>query len=185
MGEMSETIGKLIENLNQFVDLLKTNLLAVSTSLAIFSGLVLILPESLFSYFYLVDLRHNYLPVLGAIAFTSWLLTILLVLYRVLSVINIFARGYLFELSRLTPDECSRLNHFIRNKSLTATFNTTDGVVYMLQDKGLIYKAQSKEITEHCEQDFHIYRWIYSKLINRPEIITNKIDNGKGKSSDG
>lgn len=181
---MSEIIGKLIENLNQFVDLLKSNLLAVSIFLAIFSGLILILPESIFLYFYLVDLRQNYLPILGAIAFTSSVLTILLILYRLLAVLYIYIRGNLYELSRLTPDECSRLNHFILNMSLTTTFNTTDGVVCMLQEKGLIYKAQSKEVTVHYEQDFHIYRWIYTKLINHPEIITSKINSEKGKSSD-
>jgi hypothetical protein len=184
MDEMLELIGKLIENLNQFVDLLKSNLLAVSISLAIFSGLILMLPESLFSRIYLVDLRQNYLPILGAVAFISCFLTILLILYRLLAVFYLYSRGSLFELPRLTQEECSRLNHFIQNKSLTETFNTTDGVIYMLQDKGLIYKAQSKEVTVHYEQDFHIYRWIYSKLISHPEIITRKISNDKGKSNE-
>jgi len=79
----------------------------------------------------------------------------------------------------LTFEECNRVNHFISNKSLTATFNTTDGVVYMLQDKGLIYKAQSVMVAEHYEQDSHIYRWIYSKLTKYPELITEKIKNSK------
>lgn len=183
MGEMLEIIAKVIENLNQFVDLLKSNLLAVSISIAFFSGLILILPESLFSRFYLVDLRKNYLTILGAIAFISLLLTIYLILYRILALLLICIRGSLFELSRLTPEECSRLNHFISKKSLTATFNTTDGVVYMLCDKGLIYKAQSQMVVEHYEQDFHIYRWIYSILIKNPELITSKLDE-KGKSND-
>jgi len=173
---MSEIIGKLIENLNQFIDLLKSNLLTVCISLALFFGLILILPESLFSRFYLVDIRNDYLTIIGAIAFTSMFLTSLLILYRILALLYIYIRGSFFELSRLTPEECSRLNHFIGKESLTATFNTTDGVVYMLHDKGLIYKAQSQIVIEHYEQDFHMYRWIYSKLIKHPELITCKIN---------
>jgi hypothetical protein len=84
-----------------------------------------------------------------------------------------------FVLSGLTPDECSRLNHFIRNKSLTATFNTTDGVVYMLQDKGLIYQARSEMVKAHYEQDFHMYKWIYSRLIKHPELFFDVSENEK------
>ena len=176
---MFESFGKSAETLLQFVDLIKSNLLSISLSLAIFSWLILLLPDPLFSYFNLVNLRNNYNALIGAIALISSFLTIILILYRFLALFYLFIRGNYFEISRLTPDECSRLNHFISNKSLTATFNTTDGVVYMLQDKGLIYQARSDMVKEHYEQDFHMYRWIYLKLLKNPELVLCKLENEK------
>ena len=119
---MSEIIGKLIENLKQFVDLLKSNLLIISISLAFFSGLILILPESLFSRFYLVNIRKNSLTIIGAIAFTSLFLTILLILYRILAFFYTYIRGSFLELSRLTPEECSRLKSLHEEKKSDCNF---------------------------------------------------------------
>ena len=176
---MLEFLGKLVENLNQFIDLLKSNLLTISVSVALYSGALLILPESIFTKFHIAELRNNYISTIGLVAFTSLFVAILLISYRILVLAYLFVRGYYFELTRLTPVECEKLGQFIHNTSLTATFFTTDGVPYLLQDKGLIYQSKSDPVSMHSEQDFHMYRWIYSKLLKHPEIIKQETDDEK------
>jgi hypothetical protein len=174
-----DILGKLVENMGEVFDLLLSNLLAISLSFAIFSWLTLLLPQPVFTYLHVSEIRSQYLDVLGVIAFISSYLAALWLTYRLLSLIYSYLRA-LFELPRLTSIECKRLYQFIREKSQTSTFFLTDGVVTRLEKKGFIYKSSSRP-NSAGEQDYHIYQWIYRRLSHNPNILLSKINENDQK----
>jgi hypothetical protein len=165
---------KLIENISEVFDLLASNLLTISLSLAIFSWLGLLLPDSVFVYLHMSEIRNQYLGELGTVAFVSSYLALLWVAYRLVTLIYSYLRA-LFELPRLTRVECKRLHQFVKEESQTSTFFLTDGIVTRLEKKGFIYKSDSKP-NSAGEQDYHIYSWIYRRLLHNPRVLLSKIE---------
>ncbi len=168
-----DIIAKLIENITEIFDLIRSNILTISASLALFSWAVILMPNLVFSYLHIFRLRSRYLHIVGAIVFISSFLVIITLTYRLLSLAYAYLRA-LFELPRLTPNERARLSDFVQADSRTIPFYLTDGVVSGLEKKGFIYKADSKP-NSAGEQDYHIYSWILGRLKRNPEqFISNK-----------
>jgi hypothetical protein len=170
-------LEKAIENIGEIFDLLASNFLKISLSFAIFSWLALMLPRSVFEYIGVLTIRDNYTGILGAIALISTYLVILWLAYRVITLAYSYFRA-IFELPRLTKAECKRLYQFIKEESQTSTFFQTDGIIEHLEKKGFIYKSDAKP-NSAGELDYHIYSWIFRRLMHNPSILKSKIEGEK------
>ena len=62
-------LEKAIENLGEIFSLLASNLLKISLSFALFSWLVLLLPQTIFDFFRISTARNSYMEIIGAIGF--------------------------------------------------------------------------------------------------------------------
>ena len=169
-----DILEKAVENIGEIIDLVTSNFLKISSSFAVFAWLAILLPSQVFECLNILSLRNNFIELIGATAFVSSFLVILWIAYRVSTLAFSYFRS-LFELSRLTKHECKRLYQFVEEESQTSTFFQTDGVIAHLEKKGFLYKSLSKP-NSAGEQDYHIYPWMFRRLMNNPSILLSKIE---------
>ncbi|MHA1280645.1 MAG: super-infection exclusion protein B [Candidatus Helarchaeota archaeon] len=170
---------KVIENSSEIFDLIRSNFLTIILSLTIISWSVILLPDSVFGFLSISDIRSDYKSIVGTIAYISTIIFVLWIIFRMSSIIYSYLRSR-FELPRLTVAECKRINKFIDEQSQTSEFFLTDGIVDRLIHKGFIYKANSNS-NSAGEQDYHLYRWVYNYLQSNPKVIIDKLPNIEGE----
>ena len=169
-----EFTGKLLENITQVVDIIRSNLLTILFAIALFSWGLLSLSDQFISYFHLSVFLVDFAMYIGLAAFTATLFIILWIISRLASLGYFFLRAR-FELSRLISSEKIRIQKYIDEDTHTYPFYITDGVIDRLIDKGLIYKARSSA-NSAGEQDYHLYTWVYQRIKSNPSLINTEND---------
>ena len=176
-------LSKIIENIAQVIDIVKSNFLAFTLAIASISWSFLLLPANWASTLHIDDFQNEYSVIIGVSAFISTLLILIWIISKVILLLCAYFRGR-FEIPRLTQAEKQRLYKFVENETQTYPFFLTDGVLDRLVDKGLVYKANS-DANSAGEKDYHLYRWVYQRLISDPSLVIPRSTDSSGDGKNG
>ncbi len=152
---------------------------------AVASWSLLLLPDSLLTTMGLASFRNQFRPWIGLAALLSlaWLAALpvydigQLVLHQVAvwGKVRVGRRN----LEDLTPVEKGYLRLYIDGNTTTQTFRLGDGIVQMLETKGIIYRAsQVGKVLD--EFDFNIQPWAYRELRAKPTLLAGAVAPQRG-----
>lgn len=163
------------EWLAKFKDILSLSIKQVLI-VAVAGWSLLFVPDDLMRTMGLANLRNQHRPWIGLAAWLSfaWLAAIVLyevgdmALHRVALWRQVTVGRRLLE--QLTPAERGYLALYVNHDTPTQTFRIGDGVVNMLEAKGIIVRPSSvgKVLDEF---DFNIQPWAYQALKANPRLL--------------
>jgi hypothetical protein len=151
---------------------------AVYTSpLAIFSGLLLFLPESILEYFGLISIRTEYRPIIASI----FLLTVSFLLTHLLSIIWRAIKNKLLVrqhtqltysyLKKLTPEEKLVLRKYIEEETESQFLPIQHGITQGLVKKGILYRASQVGTLFGAGFAYNIQPFVKDYLKIHPELL--------------
>ena len=172
--DLPKIIGGLISD---FASSFAEHFLSICICAAIIAWLALLLPDIVFEFLEISELRTSNLQWIGLVAYLSPIL-VFFIIARKLAIYGMNrtqeARQRQKLTSKITPVECEYLNKYIASETQTMTFDLYDGVVDGLIKKGVLYKADTKA-NKAGEQDYNIHPWAYEYLYKNSHLITSKI----------
>lgn len=170
MDELAKTIVTLI---TQFGTKIVDNRIKIALFFWIVPFVFLILPldtTKLLAIDFLISDNRAYLGIIFLFFFLLWIFLIIENMVQQFSVNR--KRNKILE--NLTETECKFLLPYMTKRTKTITYSLFRGEVAGLVEKGIIYRADSKE-TRVGEQDFNIHNWAFEKIITNNKILLTKI----------
>ena len=138
---------------------LSRQIFAIAFFIGLGSLFLLNFSDNMLNLFHLLSFRDRYVEIIGVISYTAFFVVFSgLIYYGWNWIYNKGKRKYetnrdeknkLKLLESLTPVECSYLAYYLLNKSQTAYFAPSDGVIGGLEVKNILYKSSTIGTMNH------------------------------------